>query len=682
MDGDPNDGPQGDALALRLSTGGAGPGVVPLARHRGPAEARALRIIVRHEEPPDAKPDARLVTLLTGRGLVAPAEARAASAAARNVGLPVGRVLLARGAITEEELLDALCVVHRTGPADLARLPPDPRLASLLPRDVALACEAVPWRDAGGGIVFATARPDLIGEVAAVLPEGIRAIPALATRAEVIAAQTGLWGDELARAAETRAPEATSCRSWKAKRALRIALLAVIALACLELAFPTETAITLFALAGLVFLANIALKASAFAAVLLRPPARHDVTHPAPDIAPHILRPPVVSLLVPLYREAEIAGRLVAHLARLRYAPECLDVILLVEEGDTLTAEALAATGLPPFMRVLTVPPGEPRTKPRALNYALPFAHGEIVGIYDAEDRPEPDQIARVVRCFDEVAPEVACLQGRLDYYNANHNLMAGLFTVEYASWFRVLLPGVQRLGLFVPLGGTTLFLRREALEAVGGWDAHNVTEDAELGLRLARKGYRTELIDTTTYEEANAAVLPWIRQRSRWLKGYLITWASAMRDPRGLWRDLGTWRFLGVQVQLLAGALGFFLAPLLWSLVLAPFVPHPLDGVLTQAQFTWLVALMLLSLVLSVAVSIHACAAPHLRHLRPLAPMVEVYYTLGTLAAWLGALELMARPFFWHKTRHGLYGGPPSEPPPEPPPEPAKVIRPSAPPP
>jgi cellulose synthase/poly-beta-1,6-N-acetylglucosamine synthase-like glycosyltransferase len=334
-----------------------------------------------------------------------------------------------------------------------------------------------------------------------------------------------------------------------------------------------------------------------------------------------------------------------------------------MEADDTITAEAVRRAGIPPHMRVIPVPAGEPRTKPRALNYALPFAQGEIIAIYDAEDRPDPNQIAQMVRRFDEVAPAVACLQGRLDYYNADHNLMSRLFTIEYAAWFRVLLPGVQRLGLFVPLGGTTLFIRRKALEAVGGWDAHNVTEDAELGLRLARAGYRTELSRTTTYEEANAAPIPWVRQRSRWLKGYVITWATAMRQPRALWRDLGTWRFIGLQAQMLTAVLGFLLAPLLWSLVVLPFgLPHPMADVLSPAQAMWVGAFMMLSFVVSVAVSIHACAAPHLRRLRPLAPLVEFYYTLGTLAAWIGAVELMARPFFWQKTRHGVYGSLPAE--------------------
>jgi cellulose synthase/poly-beta-1,6-N-acetylglucosamine synthase-like glycosyltransferase len=663
MDGEPTDGLVGDADTglLRLSTGETGPDVVPLGRPPAARAARKLRVVVRQEDPFDDRmsSDARLARVLVRRGLVEVAQARAALGTARELDLPLGHVLHARGAIGEEALLSALAEVHHTGCADLASRPPDPALAALLPRDIALAAEAVPWHDAGGAVVVATARPDLASILAEAAPEGTRIIPALARRDEILAAQTLLWGPAMAREAETRAPEHLSCRTWKPARVLAIAVLTLMAFAVAEVLAPLEVSIVVFAVAILAFFANITLKAAAFATMLLSGGRPRQVARP--DIAPHLLRPPVVSLLVPLYREAESAGRLVRLLARLRYPPERLDVILLLEADDDVTAEALRDADLPPWMRAITVPPGHPRTKPRALNYALNFARGEIVGIYDAEDHPDPNQVADVVRRFDEVPRDVACLQGRLDYYNADHNLMARLFTIEYASWFRVLLPGVQRLGLVVPLGGTTVFLRRDALEEVGGWDAHNVTEDAELGLRLARAGYRTELIDTTTFEEANAAVLPWVRQRSRWLKGYLITWATAMRRPRALWRDLGAWRFFGLQAQFLTAVLGFFLAPLLWSLAFVPFgMPHPLDAVLAPEQYLWLGVLMILSFVLSVAVSVHACAAPHLRHLRKLAPLVEVYYTLGTFAAWLGALELTARPFFWAKTQHGVYGAPP----------------------
>ena len=183
------------------------------------------------------------------------------------------------------------------------------------------------------------------------------------------------------------------------------------------------------------------------------------------------------------------------------------------------------------------------------MNYALDFCRGTIIGVWDAEDAPEPDQIEKVAARFNEAAPNVVCLQGMLDYYNARQNWISRCFTIEYATWWRVVLPGMARLGFVIPLGGTTLFFRRKALEKLGRWDAHNVTEDADLGVRLARHGYVTELIPTVTYEEANCRPWRWVRQRSRWLKGFMITYIVHMRDPAQLLRDLGFKRFMGLQM-------------------------------------------------------------------------------------------------------------------------------------
>jgi cellulose synthase/poly-beta-1,6-N-acetylglucosamine synthase-like glycosyltransferase len=345
-------------------------------------------------------------------------------------------------------------------------------------------------------------------------------------------------------------------------------------------------------------------------------------------------------------------------LCDLDYPPERLDVLLIIEEGDTLTHSALSATTLPGWARIITVPKGEPRTKPRALNFALNFARGEIIGVYDAEDRPESDQLLRVAQRFAALGADTACLQGQLDYFNTRYNLLSRLFTIEYAIWFRVLLPGVQRLGLVVPLGGTTQFLRRAALEAVGGWDAHNVTEDAELGIRLARNGFRVEIIDTTTFEEANAAVLPWVRQRARWQKGYLLTWAVAMRAPFALLRALGLWRFLALQVQILFAVAGFLIAPLLWSLMIKPFgYTHPLDLVVSPFGYGILATIFVASVALSVTLAIYATRAAHLRHLRPYILLSEFYFLLGTISAWRAVLDILRRPFDWAKTRHGQFG-------------------------
>ena len=252
--------------------------------------------------------------------------------------------------------------------------------------------------------------------------------------------------------------------------------------------------------------------------------------------------------------------------------------MLVLEQHDTVTRDTIARTELPSWISVIEVPSANRlTTKPRALNYALDFCRGSIIGVWDAEDAPEPDQIEKVVTSFQDAPESVACLQGVLDYYNPKTNWISRCFTIEYATWWRMILPGVAQLGLVIPLGGTTLFFRRNILEKLCGWDAHNMTEDADLGIRLARHGYVTELIPTVTFEEANCRAWPWVKQRSRWLKGFAITWLVHMRARRALLRDLGFIQFMGVQTLLLATFAQFAFAPLLWSfwITLAGF-EHP----------------------------------------------------------------------------------------------------------
>ena len=330
---------------------------------------------------------------------------------------PLARILLARGRVAEDPLLQALSTVHGAPVLSLHDGPPDPRLAHVESRGTSRSvAEAVPWRSDGDNVVVATARPPTFFEMLAEQaedgkPAQARARPpgrTFSTR------RHGAWGACLAREAETRAA-GSGCRAahggrsgssrshWPPRRRFWSSR------AC----FRGKFVLWAFALAGLSFTANIMLKAGAFAADCscgpTSPPARRALRPTSRRIC---CRPPVVSILCRCSSEPEIANVWSRHLSRMRYPPERLDVLLLLEADDTVTAKAIAATSLPPFMRVLTVPRGKPRTKPRALNYALPFARGEIVGIYDAEDRPDPNQIAHVVRRYDEVPRDVACLQG------------------------------------------------------------------------------------------------------------------------------------------------------------------------------------------------------------------------------------------------------------------------------
>ena len=559
-------------------------------------------------------------------------------------------ILLARAALPPDQLYTALANHWETSVIDPARMPPDVQLIDTLGAATCLRQSMLPWRNIGGATVIATAEPEdflrhrddlirLFGPVALAIT------PLRAVQETVL----GLRGKQLAQAAETRVPAAESCRTLGGTGLLRPLLIVAAIVTLLSMLWPLAV---LWLLTGWTFLTLLLctlLKAAAGLAAFART---------APDPAPPIIaRLPIVSVIVALYRESDIAPRLVRRLDKLDYPRERLDIVLVVEADDYMTRDALAGADLPPWMRVVVVPDGQIKTKPRALNFAMDHCRGSIIGVYDAEDAPEPDQITRVVQRFHQRGPEVACLQGMLDFYNPTTNWLSRCFTIEYATWFRIILPGLQRLGLPIPLGGTTLFFRRAALEELGGWDAHNVTEDADLGMRLYRHGYRTELVPTTTGEEANCRTLPWIKQRSRWLKGYMMTWATHMRDPVLLWRQLGPWQFAGFQVLLLCTLSQFVLVPVLWSFWL-PWVglPHPIADALPPLVTVGLIGVLLLTEVVNLSLHLSALRLSGHRFSRWWVLIMHFYFPLGALASYKAAWELVRKPFYWDKTAHGHF--------------------------
>jgi len=274
---------------------------------------------------------------------------------------------------------------------------------------------------------------------------------------------------------------------------------------------------------------------------------------------------PIVTLFLPVHDEDRAIAALVLELKKLDYPPEKLDIKFLAEAGDTRTLAALSRLELPAQFSVLKIPKSTPQTKPKAMNYALPFARGGIIGIYDAEDAPEPDQITKAVAALDAAGDTTVCVQARLNHYEATETYISRMASLEYTLWFDMLLRGLSNLKLPVPLGGTSLFIRTEALRAIDGWDPNNVTEDADLGVRLARKGWRAEVIDSTTWEEPPVAFGQWSGQRSRWIKGFMVTWLVHMRNPKLLFRELGWKRGLAINVMLLDGFVAFLLQPLFW---------------------------------------------------------------------------------------------------------------------
>ncbi|MEM6636569.1 MAG: glycosyltransferase [Pseudomonadota bacterium] len=554
--------------------------------------------------------------------------------------------------IDEADLLRAQGIVWQARPVDVKRDSPDSRLLDELGAGFCLRHSLLPWRRIGAATVVVTSQPE---EVERLQRNGQLdlgpVLIALAPRDDIAGAIVRLRSRQMARAAETALEDRFSCRRWPIAEVQRFVPAAL--LLCVSFAFvaPLMFVQIVLALSLITLVLSVALKLAAAIIHLMSPPKPPNVPHE------RMAARPTISMLIPLLKESEIADRLLVRLTALTYPKEALDICLVVEEGDQTTLDALDRTDLPPWIRVVVVPEGSVRTKPRALNFAMEFCRGSIVGIWDAEDAPEPGQLEIVASAFETADPDVACLQGVLDYYNPTTNWLSRCFTIEYATWFRIILPGLQRLGFPIPLGGTTLFLRREAIEKAGGWDAHNVTEDADLGVRLARRGYRTETVSTVTMEEANCRPWPWIKQRSRWLKGYAMTYAVHMRSPRVLYRDLGAWRFFGIQVIFLAGLTQFLMAPLLWSFWPALFgFWHPFQGLLATQTLFWISLVFVGSEILSWLVSTLAISRTRNHWLWPFVPTLVAYYPLAVLAAYKGFAELARTPFHWHKTEHGVF--------------------------
>ncbi|MES2033573.1 MAG: glycosyltransferase, partial [Pseudomonadota bacterium] len=240
---------------------------------------------------------------------------------------------------------------------------------------------------------------------------------------------------------------------------------------------------------------------------------------------------PRYTVIVPLYREAEIASCLVEALEHIDYPRDRLQVLVVLEADDAETFDAFAALPLPRFIQVLVAPPGAPRTKPRACNVALDRATGELLTIYDAEDRPGPGQLREAAARFAAGSSRLACLQAPLRIDPARQ-FIAAQFGLEYAVQFEAVLPMMARLRLPFPLGGTSNHFRIGPLRALGGWDAWNVTEDADLGFRLAAEGYEMGVLQIPTLECAPATLGEWLPQRARWVKGYMQTFGVHARNP------------------------------------------------------------------------------------------------------------------------------------------------------
>ena len=444
-----------------------------------------------------------------------------------------------------------------------------------------------------------------------------------------------------------------SRRTWSVPQA--IVYLTVIAGCCTLAAMNTDRVpvwggCALLAAYGLVVLTR---SLAVLAGLLLHDVERAEsAAQPPPDDAW-----PLYTVLLPVYREAGMLPGLVQAMAALDYPRDRLEVILLVETDDDATRAAAMRLDAPGW-RVLLVPPGEPRTKPRACNVGLAEARGTFLVVFDAEDRPEPGQLKLAVQAFRRLPDSVACLQARLNFYNSSDNLLTRCFALEYMAWFDLYLPGLHSLRGVIPLGGTSNHFRTATLRSLHGWDPWNVTEDCELGVRLARAGQETRILDSTTWEEAVSQFQPWLRQRSRWVKGYWQTHLVHTRAPLDAILHLGLWRTM-LMLFTVGGQVAVLLAnPVCWIMLACwlwhPWPLHDPTRPLTRALLVGSVGLGLSNVLFIV---MHALAALRRRRvdLLPVALLMPFYWVMISLGAWRGVLQSFFAPFRWEKTPHGL---------------------------
>ena len=457
------------------------------------------------------------------------------------------------------------------------------------------------------------------------------------------------FGDAISQDASENLPRVRPCASAKfgASRAQgTFALLVLFAATFCFIAAPRAFAFALNSIFWIIFSAGILLR---FLASTSTSAAQETVFAVDSDL-------PVYTILVPLYREAAVLPHLIRALERLDYPKAKLDLKLLLEIDDDESLSVLKRMRLPARYEIIVAPLGGPRTKPRALNVALRTAEGEFVAVYDAEDDPDPLQLKVAVAQF-RASPAIDCLQGRLAIANPDESWLTRAFALEYAALFDLVNPGLAALGAPIALGGTTNHFRREALTAIGGWDAWNVTEDADLGLRLAREGRVVAALDSDTWEEAPITFRAWFRQRMRWQKGWLQTFVVHTRSPRALVRELGPMRAAAALTLIGGVAAGSLFGPILAVPLVRRLVGVDLSGA-TSLDVLGEVFVYVLAICGLMAAIIPAFVAGRKRGYPKLGLTLltfPAYYLLISAAAWAAVFDWLLRPHHWMKTEHGI---------------------------
>ncbi|MGJ4994012.1 glycosyltransferase family 2 protein [Bradyrhizobium sp. HKCCYLS3077] len=601
--------------------------------------------------------DRALGDILVARRVLTLGQLDEAIALAEAWHVSLGNAILSRNWAEPAIYYQAVAYHYELPFVDLIRDPPDLALLREGEADIYARMLIMPWKQSDGRLMIATAEPGPETLLFARKRWGANIGFVVATKFDIVWAVQAAFDDALsARAVYELAdlnPELSAQRVFTPGQVVfGYALLSLILLG-LALS-PLTTLIALNVAMSVFYLGNFAFKGLLvlFGGVRM---ADETIAIEARALTDDEL--PVFTVLVPMYKEPAMLPMLAQALRDLDYPLGKLDIKLVLEASDHETIEVASKLGLEGMFEIIRVPPSLPQTKPKACNFALQFARGEFLVIYDAEDRPEPDQLRKVVATFRKSSANTACLQCSLSYFNASENWLTRMFTLDYGLWFDQMLPGLDHLRIPIPLGGTSNHFKIDVLRELHGWDPFNVTEDADLGVRLTQHGYRVGIVDSTTFEEASCHAGNWIRQRSRWMKGYMQTLLVHTRRPLRFMRMIGPLGFLGFVFFIGGTVLSGLLNPVFWLLYLAWMIaaisgleavfPEPL---LFLALFNLLAgngALMFLNML-----------APIRRgwlNLIPYSLTAFGYWVMLSIATYRGLWQLLRNPFYWEKTHHGV---------------------------
>ncbi len=598
--------------------------------------------------------------LLLDSGLITREQLELARSAKDRTGSHIDEVLITLGMISTDELRSVMARAWGLPVTDLATTQRDENLIRRWSGQLMMAENWMPVRrDPDGVLRVATARvPDdeRRAHIEVVLGEPARYVVATSwdIRNLLLTVFHKSIADEAANELFRQNPGLSARVVFSRGQKIGFIALAVIGVVALIL-WPVPTVISVLTIVSLAFLGS-----TVFKFLTAMRGAKYDIVERVTKAQVDALTDaelPTYTVLVPVFKEANIVPQLVGNLGKIDYPADKLEVLVLIEEEDHLTRDAYLGSNPPPNFHIVTIPKGTPQTKPRACNVGLFFASGEYLVIFDAEDAPDPDQLKKCVVAFRRGGPKTVCVQAALNYFNADENALTRMFTLEYNYWFDYMLAGLDAADLPIPLGGTSNHFRTQALIVLGGWDPYNVTEDADLGIRASAMGYRVGVVNSTTLEEANTSIPNFIRQRSRWIKGYMQTSLVHARRPVSLIREIGLRRFASFAL-LIAGTPVTFLGviPLYVLTVLTIIVPtqwlNPLFPV-------WLLWITLVNFIIGNSAMVYlSMMGPYKRGTFDLilwSLLNPAYWVLHSIASYKALWQLLFKPHYWEKTEHGL---------------------------